>query len=286
MTLLALAVSGRGVIDPDEPVLHADDLALLRGQAAFETLRVYGGRPFRLDAHLARLAASAERIGLPEVVTDGLSELAADALAASGASDCVLRVYWTGGRETTGEPSALVLVSPLPADLDARRARGIRLISLQLALDAALRTESPWLLAGVKSTSYAINMAAETEARRRGADDAVFLSREGVVLEGPVTNVWWRIGQTLETPALELGILAGVTRAEVLQVAGRLGYGVEEGRYDLARVAAADEAFTSSSVREIMPVVELDGRPVGSGSPGPASAAVQHAIRAAASGDA
>ncbi len=284
MTLLALAVSGRGVVDPNEPVLHADDLALLRGQAAFETLRVYGGRPFRLEAHLARLAASAERIGLPAVEADGLAELAAEALAASNAADCVLRVYWTGGRETAGMPSALVLVSPLPADLDARRTRGIRLISLQLALDAAIRTESPWLLAGVKSTSYAINMAAESEARRRGADDAVFLSREGVVLEGPVTNVWWRVGERLQTPALELGILAGVTRAEVLQVASRLGYGVEEGRYELQRMASADEAFTSSSVREIMPVVELDGRPVGAGRSGPASAAVQEAIRAAASG--
>ena len=269
MTLLALAVSGRGVVDPNEPVLHADDLALLRGQAAFETLRVYDGRPFRLEAHLARLAASAERIGLPAVESDGLAELAAEALAASNAPDCVLRVYWTGGRETTGLPSALVLVSPLPADLDARRTRGIRLISLQLALDAAMRTESPWLLAGVKSTSYAINMAAETEARRRGADDAVFLSREGVVLEGPVTNVWWRVGDRLQTPALELGILAGVTRAEVLQVASRLGYGVEEGRYELERMASADEAFTSSSVREIMPVVELDGRPRGRRPPRP-----------------
>jgi 4-amino-4-deoxychorismate lyase len=284
MTLLALAVSGRGVVDPSEPVLHADDLALLRGQAAFETLRVYGGRPFRLDAHLARLAASAERIGLPAVETDALSELAAEALSASNAPDCVLRVYWTGGRETTGLANALVLVSPLPADLDARRTRGIRLISLQLALDAALRTELPWLLAGVKSTSYAINMAAETEARRRGADDAIFLSRDGVVLEGPVTNVWWRVGERLQTPALELGILAGVTRAEVLQVASRLGYGVEEGRYELELMASADEAFTSSSVREIMPVVELDGRPVGTGRPGSASAAVQEAIRAAASG--
>jgi branched-subunit amino acid aminotransferase/4-amino-4-deoxychorismate lyase len=110
----------------------------------------------------------------------------------------------------------------------------------------------------------------------------VFLSRDGVVLEGPVTNVWWRVGDRLHTPALELGILAGVTRAEVLRVAGRLGYAVDEGRYELGQLAAAEEAFTSSSVREIMPVVELDGRPVGDGRPGPAAAAVQEAIRAAA----
>ena len=284
MTLLALAVLGRGVVGPDEPVLHADDLGLLRGQAAFETLRVYGSRPFRLDEHLVRLAASAERIGLPPVDADGLAGLADEALAAAGAPDCVLRFYWTGGRESASRPSALVLVSPLPTDLDARRARGVQLISLQLALDPAMRTESPWLLAGVKSTSYAINMAAETEARRRGADDAVFLSRDGIVLEGPVTNVWWRVGERLQTPTLDLGILAGVTRAEVLRVAGELGYAVDEGRYGLERMAGSDEAFTSSSVREIMPVVELDGRPLGDGAPGPAAAAVQQAIRFAAAG--
>ena len=284
MTLLALAVSGRGVVDPDEPALHADDLGLLRGQAAFETLRVYGGRPFRLLEHIARLATSAERIGLPPVDPVTLEQLATDALAAQASADCVLRFYWTGGREGTGRPSALALVSELPADLEDRRSRGLRLISLQLALDTGLRTESPWLLGGVKSTSYAVNMAAEAEARRRGADDAVFLSSEQFVLEGPVTNVWWRDGERLCTPSLDLGILAGVTRAEVIRLAGELGHEIEEGRFPLERLAGAEEAFTSSSVREIMPVVTLDGRPVGDGAPGPAATALQAALRAAAAG--
>ena len=213
MTLLALGVAGLGVVDPDERVLHADDLGLLRGQAAFETLRVYGGKPFRLEEHLDRLAASSERIGLPAVDRAALSGLARDTLNACGEADCVLRFYWTGGREGVSEPTGLALVSVLPSDLDERRARGIELISLQLALDTALRSTSPWLLGGVKSTSYAVNMAAEAEARRRGADDAVFLSKDGIVLEGPVTNVWWREGSRLLTPELGLGILAGVTRS-------------------------------------------------------------------------
>jgi 4-amino-4-deoxychorismate lyase len=284
MTLLALAVSGRGVVDPEAPALHADDLGLLRGQAAFETLRVYGGRPFRLAEHVARLAASAERIGLPPVDPPVLEQLAGEALGAQASGDCVLRFYWTGGREGTGRPTALALVSELPTGLEARRRRGVRLISLQLALDTALRTESPWLLGGVKSTSYAVNMAAEAEARRRGADDAVFLSSERLVLEGPVTNVWWRDGERLCTPSLDLGILAGVTRAEVIRLAGEAGYEVEEGRFPLERLAAADEAFTSSSVREIVPVVALDDRPVGDGTPGPAASGLQAALRAAAAG--
>ena len=286
MTLLALAVRGRGVVPVDEPVLHADDEALLRGRAAFETARVYDGRPFRLDDHLARLAGSAARIGLPPADTAELEALAREALAAAGARNAVLRVYWTAGREASGEASLLALVSSLPPDLEERRARGIRLVSLPLGLEADLRAFAPWLLGGVKSTSYAVNMAAEAEARRRGADDAVFLAHADVVLEGPVTNVWGRRERTLYTPALELGILAGVTRATMIEEAARLGYEVREGAFPRAHLAEAEEAFTSSSVREIMPVVELDGVPVGDGRPGAAARRLQDALRARAASSA
>lgn len=281
MTLLGLAVSGRGAVSPDEPVVHADDLGLLRGLAAFETLRVYAGKPFRMDEHLARLSASAERIGIPEVDHRELRELSAQALEAAGVGDCVLRLYWTGGREGTGRPFALALASPLPPDLEERRARGLRGIALTLPLDTRQRS-APWMLAGVKSTSYALNMAAEAEAKRRGGDDAVFVSTDGWVLEGPVTNVWWRKGNVLYTPTLELGILAGVTRKHVISAAAALGYEVAEGRYTVEDLASADEAFTSSSVREIMPLVSLDGRPIGDGKPGPAARAMQEALRRAA----
>jgi 4-amino-4-deoxychorismate lyase len=279
VTLLALAVRGRGVVAPDEPVLHADDEALLRGRAAFETTRVYGGRPFKLDEHLARLAGSAARIGLPTVDEAECESLVGQALAEAGGGDAVLRVYWTAGREGSGEPSALALVSPVPPELEDRRAHGIRLISLPLGLQADLRAVAPWLLGGVKSTSYAVNMAAEAEARRRGADDAVFLASGDVVLEGPVTNVWWRRERVLYTPALELGILAGVTRATLVEEAAALGYDVREGAFPLAHLAEAEEAFTSSSVREVMPVVELNGAPLGDGVAGPAARELQAALR-------
>jgi 4-amino-4-deoxychorismate lyase len=280
VTLLAVAVRGRGIVAADEPVLHADDQGFLRGRAAFETVRVYAGRPFRLGDHLERLAASAERIGLPPV--KGLAELAAEALSAVAEDEAVLRLYWTAGREDADEPTGLALVSTLPPGLDERRAHGIELVALPLALEASQRTGAPWLLGGVKSTSYAVNMAAEAEAKRRGADDAVFLGRGDVVLEGPVTNIWWRRDRTLFTPALDLGILAGVTRTTLLEEAGALGYDVREGAFPLSELAAADEAFTSSSVREVMPVVALDGAAVGDGRPGPAAAALQLALRARA----
>jgi 4-amino-4-deoxychorismate lyase len=282
VTLLAVAVGGRGLVDPGEPVLHADDEALLRGRAAFETTRVYGGRPFKLDEHLARLAGSAARIGLQPVDVEQCAELAESALAAAGQPDAVLRIYWTAGREGEGRATALALVSTLPPQLEEVRSRGMKLISLPLGLQADLRAFAPWLLGGVKSTSYAVNMAAEAEAKRRGADDAVFLASGDIVLEGPVTNVWWRLERVLYTPALELGILAGVTRATLIAESAGLGYEVREGAFPLEHAAGADEMFTSSSVREVMPVVELDGRPVGGGAIGEAAPQLQAALRRAA----
>jgi 4-amino-4-deoxychorismate lyase len=283
VTLLAVAVGGRGIVDPDEPVLNADDEALLRGRAAFETTRVYAGSPFKLDEHLARLAGSAARIGLPPVDVEECEKLARSALDDAGEPEAVLRLYWTAGREGSGRPTALALVSSVPPQLEELRAQGIKLIALPLGLQADLRAFAPWLLGGVKSTSYAVNMAAEAEAKRRGADDAVFLASGDIVLEGPVTNVWWRLERVLYTPALELGILAGVTRATLIAEAARLGYEVREGVFPLEHMAAAEEAFTSSSVREVMPAIELDGRPVGDGSPGEAARELQTRLRACAS---
>ncbi len=273
--LLALAVSGRGIVDPDEPVLLADDEGFTRGRAAFETTRVYGGKPFRLPEHIARLGRSAASIGLP--LPDGahLAQLAALALEHAAVPDAALRLYWSPGAPG-GEPVGIAMVAPIPGWIEEVRARGQRLVSLLLP-----RPSSPWLLPGTKSVSYAVNMAAEAEAKRRGADDAVFVDADGIVLEGPVTNIWWREGDTLVTPSIELGILAGETRAALLSIAHDLGWVVQEGAYPRARLAGADEAFTSSSVREVVPVVELDGLPL---QRGPTADELQRALRAVAAG--
>jgi 4-amino-4-deoxychorismate lyase len=273
VTLLALAVAGRGLVAPDEAAIRADDEALLRGRAAFETLRVYGGRPFRLGAHLDRLAASADAMGLPPIARPELEELAALVLPHAGEGDAVLRLVSTAG-PAEGPPAGLALLSEIPGWIEEVRLRGARAASL-----LGVRAVVPWLLPGVKSTSYAVNMAAEAEAKRRGAEEAIFVDTEGVVLEGTVTNVWWRKGETLHTPSLELGILAGVTRAALLELAPSRGYDIVEGTYRLDELYEADEAFTSSSVREVLPLVEVDGNPLRRG---PAADALQEALRAAA----
>jgi 4-amino-4-deoxychorismate lyase len=161
MRPLAVAVSGRGLVDPETPVLVADDEGFARGRAAFTTLRVYGGRPFRLHEHLERLASSAARIGLPAPDATEVEGLAAAAVAAAGAGDCTLRVTWTPG-PPGGPPLAIAVVGEIPSWIEEVRARGQRLASLLVP-----RRSEPWLLEGTKSTSYAVHMAAE--AGRSGA---------------------------------------------------------------------------------------------------------------------
>jgi 4-amino-4-deoxychorismate lyase len=270
--LLAAAVSGRGVVDPDEAVVACDDEGFARGRAAFETLRVYDGVPFRLEEHVARLVQSAARLGLPPPDVDGLRELVDLVVAADAGrdGDAALRLYWTPGAPG-GEASAVALLSPIPDWIEPARERGQRLVSL-----AFPGRSVPWLLPGTKSVSYATHVAAEAEAKRRGADDAVLVDLDGTVLEGPVTNVWWREGRRLLTPSLDLGILAGETRAALLELAASLGYETAEGVYGLDSLLGADEAFTSSSVREVMPVVAVDGQDYSSRE---AAEALQQALR-------
>jgi branched-subunit amino acid aminotransferase/4-amino-4-deoxychorismate lyase len=279
VTLLAVAVSGRGVVDPDEPVVFADDEGFLRGRGAFETMRVYDGRPFRLGDHVARLRSSAMRLGLPPLDAVEIEAVAAQALAAAGAAEAFLRLYATPGREGAGRPVLLALVGVLPSDLEGLRGRGLRLVSVGLGLDVS----GSWPLAGVKSMSYAVNMMAVDEARRHDGDDALFLAQGRIVLECSTSNIWWRRGSELHTPSLDLGVLAGVTRAAIVERLPALGFELHEGAYQIEELAGADEAFTSSSVREVMPAVELDGRPIGDGEPGPAASALHGELRRCAS---
>jgi 4-amino-4-deoxychorismate lyase len=275
--VLAVEATGPGASPGPGPALSPVDLALVRGEAAFETMRLYRGRPFRLDAHLDRLAASAA--GLDLALPRGLEELAARAVEAAAVGDGVLRLICTRGIEGDFESTAFAIVSELPPEYELERRRGVRLVLLTLAVDPLVRAVSPWLLPGVKSTSYAVNMAAQRQAKLMGADEAVFTGIGGELLEGPTANLWWRAGDVLYTPSTELGILAGITRLTVLELAAGSGYRVVEGVFTTEDLAEAEEAFTSSSTREIMPVVTVDGRPVGGGTPGPAAAALQAALR-------
>ncbi|HET9291093.1 MAG TPA: aminotransferase class IV [Actinomycetes bacterium] len=278
MAVLAVLATGPGATPGGQLALDPLDLALVRGEAVFEAMRVYGGRPFRLEAHLARLAASARAIEL--ALPEGLEALAARAVAAAGRGDAILRLICTKGPEGLGGAgTALAICTNVPASFETDRRRGLRLVLLTTATDPLLRAASPWLLPGVKTISYATNMAAQRAAGARGADDAVLVGLGGELLEAPTASLWWRSGQTLFTPSLDLGILAGITRAVLAGLAPTLGLKVLEGVYTAEDLTGADEAFLSSSTREVMPVVEVDGTPIADGRPGPAAADLQTALR-------
>jgi len=284
VAVLAVLALDPGVVAGARLALDPLDLALLRGEAVFEAMRAYGGRPFRLQAHLDRLAASAAAIDL--VLPDGLEDLAGRAVAAAGGGDAVLRLICTKGPEGPGRrgseergPVAFAICTDIPGSFEEERRRGLRLVLLTTAADPLLRAASPWLLPGAKTISYALNMAAQQAARARGADDAVLVGLAGELLEAPTANLWWRTGHTLHTPSLDLGILAGITRAVVADLAPGLGLKVLDGVFTAEDLTAADEAFLSSSTRELMPVVEVDGAPIADGRPGPTAAALQAALR-------
>jgi branched-subunit amino acid aminotransferase/4-amino-4-deoxychorismate lyase len=241
--LLAAAVHGRGLVDPGAPVFYPDDEALLRGAAAFETVRIRGGRPVLLKPHLERLERSA--LALRLLPPTGAAALALQAVEAAGADEGVLRLFRTAR-------TLLATVGPLPVGLAELRARGLAVVTV--------RSHDAGLLTGVKATSYATALAAIAQAEQRGADDAIYLGEDETVLEGTMSNLWWRQEDVLVTPALSTGVLPGVTRGAVAAIARRAGYRLREGSFRLPALLDADEVFTSSAVREIMPVVAVDGR--------------------------
>ncbi len=252
---MKIASAVHGLLEDAAPVFRADDEALLRGAAAFETLRVYAGRPFLLDEHIARLQASIAALALDPVAAADVGELVERLL---DGGDGVLRFYRTSF-------DVVATLTELPSGLEEERARGLALRTSELG--------APALLAGVKTTSYADAFAARRAAEQAGADDVLFLAG-GVVLEAATANIWWRSGDRLSTPALAAGVLPGVTRGFILGLGD-----AAEVVADVAELAAADEAFLTSSIREVMPVVSLDGAPIGDGRPGPAAARLQAALR-------
>lgn len=275
-TVLALLDPTGGeptLADPAAPVLRADDFGVVRGEAVFETLRIAAGRAHFVEAHLARLARSAERLAIEPPA--GWERLVDVAVAAYQPADGVLRLTCSKG-PPGGAPVGFALVTPVPPETVRGREQGVTAITLTLGVSAEVRARSPWLLGGVKATSYAVNMASLRWAQQHGADDVVWVSSDGEVLEAPTSTVAWVIAGTLVTPpAGDVSILPGTT----VDVVRALHEGPSEVRRGTAaELAEADEVLLLSSVRGVAPVIELDGRRLGIG---PVTARLRSALEAA-----
>ena len=249
------------LLDPAQPLLRPDDLGVLRGEGFFETTLVVNGIARDLDEHLIRLTVSAEQTGLTVPAPDQWRPGVQAALQAwTGGSQMVLRLIASRGPEHGSEPVCYVLGAELPMASRRQRRSGVRVLLLERGFTVAAATLAPWLLAGAKTLSYGVNMAALRHARANGADDVIFLDADGRVLEAPTSSVVLARGRTLVTPPEE-AILAGITVRRLFRAAESAGWDVQTEPLTAADLWAADGVWLTSSARLLAPVVAIDGRP-------------------------
>jgi len=239
-------------------VVTAFDQGLGRGDGVFESASVVGGTTPHLAAHLDRLARSAALLELADPGPAAWRALVGTVLDGwPPETEGVVRLFLTRGED--GPPTALALLAPVPPEVLRQRAQGISVVSLGLGVPAGFRAQAPWLLGGAKTLSYAVNMAAQRHAHRLGADDVVFTSLEGQLLEGPTSTVVWAAQGALRTPPLETGILAGTTVARLFTRAAQAGWRTATSWGTVADLHAADAVWLVSGVRGVAVVHTLDG---------------------------
>ena len=248
-------------VDASAPALSVGELSTQRGDGVFESIGVVDGHAQEVTAHLERLAHSADLCDLPLPNQEQWRQAIAVAAAECPAGEAVIKLILSRGVERGPTPTAWVTAAPV-ADFSVARRHGVGVVTLDRGYDSGVAERAPWLLLGAKTLSYAINMAALREAHRRGADDAIFVTNDGFVLEAPTATLILRIDGEFVTPAPTGGILHGTTQLSVYDFLERRG---ERTRYALVPVgdlARADAAWLVSSIRLAAPVTAIDGEPV------------------------
>ncbi|MCV7350141.1 aminodeoxychorismate lyase [Mycobacterium parmense] len=256
---------------PERPLLHADDLAAVRGDGIFETLLVRDGAACLVEAHLRRLAQSAKMLDLPAPdLSDWRRaiEVATQEWASGGAGEGAMRLIYSRGREGGTTPTAYVMVSAVPERVADVRRDGLAAITLERGLSATGTDAMPWLVAGAKTLSYAVNMAALRHAARQGAGDVIFVSSDGYILEGPRSTVVIAAesqagpggAPCLLTPPPWYPILRGTTQQALFEVARAKGYDCDYRALRIADLHAAQGVWLVSSMTLAARVHTLDGR--------------------------
>jgi branched-chain amino acid aminotransferase len=273
-----------GVLQPAQQArVSVFDRGFLYGDSAFEVMRTYDKRPFREAAHVERLRRSCERllIALPRSDRE-LSEIIASAIAASDLPECYVRVMVTRGvgpmnidLAQATQPSILVFALTLTPLAPSVYANGIA-----VGLSRAARATDGTRAVGAKTSNYLGSVLALHEVKQRGAQEALILGPTGEVIEGATSNVFVVRGGELLTPPIDAGILAGITRQTVLEVAAEQALPVRETQLHPSDLYQADEVFITSTVREVVPVVRVDDKLIRDGRPGAVTARVLAGYRA------
>ncbi|UUL77019.1 aminodeoxychorismate lyase [Pseudarthrobacter sp. Fe7] len=269
------------VADASQPQLLVTDLGVTRGDGVFETMLAVGGTVRKMQAHLDRLAGSAEALDLDipdqgawrRVIAAAVARHRSENPPADPAADeLVVKLVATRGVEGAPTPTAWVQASPAGAAGRRQRETGIDVILLDRGYDSDVAERAPWLLLGAKTLSYAVNMAALRHAHKQGADDVIFLSSDGRVLEGPTSTVLLAHveksddGSTVKrliTPQLDSGILAGTSQGALFAAAKAAGWELGYGPLEPRDLMDADAVWLISSVRLLAPVNRIDGKEIG-----------------------
>lgn len=259
MTVNDMLVYVNGEIVPlEEARISAVDHGFLYGVGLFETMRVYNRRLFLWDRHLARLKRGLEAMQIRQPWTDQeLKQAVEQTVDANGLRDAYVRLDITAGAEGLGltaagyvHPSLLVFVKPVPPLSDPPQPKRLQVVSFPRQTAEGSQRH--------KSHIFLNNVLAKQEIGSDPTVEGLFLTKEGFVCEGIVSNVFWSKNQRLFTPALSTGILAGITRGFVLDLAASQGLDICEGEFLLEELLEADEAFLTNSIQEIVPVCQIN----------------------------
>jgi len=274
--------------DRETAVVSVFDHGLLYGDGVFEGIRAYGGKVFRLDAHLDRLYGSAKGIWLDvPMARPAMAAMVTEALAKSGLKEAYLRLVITRGKGDLGldprkcsQPTVICIVDKIALWSPDRYAKGLTCITAATPIH---HRES--LSPRIKSLNYLAHILAKIEGIAANVDEVIMLDAGGYVAEASGMNLFVARGKTLVTPPAYAGILRGVTRDAVLELGREAGYGAEEtpiNRYD---IYTADEAFLTGTAAELVAITKLDGRTIGAGTQGPIVKDLTARFRALTCGD-
>ncbi|WP_040166267.1 aminodeoxychorismate lyase [Microbacterium gorillae] len=244
--------------DPSAPALSVGELSTQRGDGIFESIGVVDGHAQEVGPHLERLAHSAQLCDLPEPNPVQWRQAIDRAARECPTGESVIKLILSRGVEHGPTPTAWATVSAA-ADFSLARTEGVTVVTLDRGMDSGAPARAPWLLLGAKTLSYAVNMAAIREAHKRGADDAVFVTSDGVLLEAPTASVVLRMGDRFVTPEPGAGILHGTTQISVFAFLESQGHSVAYEQLPATALAEADAAWLVSSVRLAAPITAVDG---------------------------
>ena len=277
----AVMIDGE-LVSPERARVSVFDRGFLYGDSVFETVGTYGGKPYALIPHLERLRLSAERVFISMPI--GVATLAQEVMttvSAAGNDESYIRIMLSRGigplgldPEQADDPLRVIIVTSLKKPPAEAYQQGIAVITHRTR-----RTTEATPAEGAKIGNYLVNLIATREARRAGAEEALLVDAHGRVVEGATSNVFAIVNDLLVTPPEGAGALAGITRAGILRIAAGVGLRHEFRALRVGELRDAAEVFISSSIRELLPVVRIDGKPVGDGTPGPWTEKLLHAFR-------